>query len=441
MPTTSSKRCAPGGAGGAPVLVIDRLAAGGDGVGRIGAKVAFVPRTAPGDKVEVEICEQRRTWCRARVLRLVEPGPDRATPPCPSFGVCGGCDWQHLTYPAQLAAKRSIVEDALRRIGRLDPPTVAPTLPSPLELGYRHRARLHTARLAGAAAFGFFRPGSHSVVPLETCPVLHPALNEVLAILAETGRHFPAAFALCPEVRIDTGWDGAAVRLLLRAGRGEPAALPGAAAQAMREAAAVRGIRLLLGEPGGEPLALGPGPDALVTTGETFTQVNLRQNAALVALVIAVAAPAAGEEVLDLCCGLGNLALPAAARGGRVTGVDLDERAVLQARENARRLGRAATFVRDDAVAAVRALAAAGRRFPLVLLNPPRTGAREAVAAIPALCPSRIVVVSCDPATLARDAAALAGAGYLLDSARPVDLFPQTAHVETVTLFRRDLGS
>jgi len=418
-------------------FVIDRLAAGGDGVGRIGAKVAFVARTAPGDEVEVELCEERRTWCRARVRRLVKPGPDRITPPCPSFGACGGCDWQHLTYPAQLAAKSSIVEDALRRIGRLDPPAIAPTLPSPLEFGYRHRARLHIAMREGGAVFGFFRPGSHDVVPLERCLVLHPALNGILGTLAETGRRQPRAFALCREARIDTGWDGSAVRLLFRGDQGEPVGIPGAATLAARDAAAARGIRLLLDDARGEPLALGPGPDALVTTGETFTQINLRQNQTLVELAIALAAPVPGEDVLDLCCGLGNLALPAAAKGARVTGVDLDEQAIRQARENARRLGSAATFVCDDAGAAVRALAGSGRRFSLVLLNPPRTGAREAVAALPALSPSRVVVVSCDPATLARDAAALAASGYLLDTARPVDLFPQTAHVETVALFRR----
>ena len=422
---------------GAHVLAIERLAAGGDGVGRIGAKVAFVPRTAPGDEVEVEIRDERKTWCRARVLRLLKSGPDRTAPPCPAFGNCGGCDWQHLTYPAQLAAKRTIVEDALRRIGRLEPPTVWPTIPSTLEYGYRHRARLHTARRDDATAFGFFRSGTHDVVPLENCPVLHPALNAMLGILAETARRYPAAFALCREVRIDTGWDGSAVRLLLRGAAGEPAEIPAAAAQAMRDAAAACGLGLLLDGGDDKPLVLGAGPDALITTGETFTQINLRQNLTLVDLAIALAAPVPGEEILDLCCGLGNLALPAAARGGLVTGVDLDEQAIVQARENARRLGRAATFVHDDALGAVRALAGAGRRFPLVLLNPPRTGAREAAAAIPALFPSRVVVVSCDPATLARDAAVLAVSGYALDTVRPVDLFPQTAHVETVALFRR----
>jgi len=435
--TRKAYRRFPGTASGAHGLVIDRLAAGGDGVGRIGAKVAFVAQTAPGDEVEVEIFDERRTWCRARVLRLVKPGADRITPPCPSFGACGGCDWQHLTYPAQLAAKRSIVEDALRRIGRLVPPAIAPTLPSPLEFGYRHRARLHIAPRGGAAAFGYFRTGSHDIVPLEKCPVLHPALDAILGILAEAGRRHPPAFAHCREVRIDTGWDGAVVHLFFRGNRGEPVKIPGATALAVRDAAARRGIRLLLDDSRGEPLALGPGPDALVTAGETFTQINLRQNLMLVDLAIALGAPAAGEEALDLCCGLGNLALPVAAKGARVTGVDSDEQAIVQARENARRLDRAATFVHDDAVAAVRALANAGRRFPLVLLNPPRTGARDAVAALPALSPTRVVVVSCDPATLARDTASLVASGYLLDTARPVDLFPQTAHVETVCLFRR----
>jgi 23S rRNA (uracil1939-C5)-methyltransferase len=370
------------------------------------------------------------------VLRVVRPGPDRVAPHCPHFGACGGCDWQHLSLAAQLEEKRSIVADALRRIGRLEPPPIAPAVPSPLAFGYRHRARLHLARRGGAAVFGFYRAGSHDVVPLASCPVLAAALDGVLGLLAESGRRQPEAFAACSEVRLDAGWDGTAVRLLWRGPRGETAALPAAAARDLRAAAAARDVALLDGARG-EPLALGPGPDALVTTGETFTQVNLRQNRALVELAIALAAPAPGEQTLDLCCGLGNLSLPAAACGARVTGVDLDAPAIAQAQDNARRLGRDATFVCEDAGAAIRGLAGAGRRFPLVLLNPPRTGARDAVAALPALGPDRVIVVSCDPATLARDAAALVAAGYRLDTVRPLDLFPHTAHVETVARFVR----
>ena len=152
VPTIRQNRADPGTTSGAPVLVIDRLAAGGDGVGRIGAKVAFVARTAPGDEVEVEVREERRTWCRARVLRIVRPGPDRIAPPCPSFGACGGCDWQHLSYPAQLAAKRSIVEDALRRIGRSR--SAADRADAPLAARVRLPASGATARRPAAGRGG-----------------------------------------------------------------------------------------------------------------------------------------------------------------------------------------------------------------------------------------------------------------------------------------------
>jgi 23S rRNA (uracil1939-C5)-methyltransferase len=420
-------------------LAVERLAAGGDGVGRAGGKTVFVPCSAPGDLVTAEIVEDRRSFCRARLLRVLTPSPQRVEPPCPLFGDCGGCSWQHLAYAAQLAAKRAIVEDALRRIGRLDAPPVAPVFPSPLEYGYRHRARLHAAGTGGAVRLGFFRAGSHRVVPVERCAVLHPALNAALGALAAALRRSRAPVVAGTEVRLDTDWDGSVVRLSFRDSDGAPLPVRPPLAAALQEAAAATGVALEVGDEGrrGLPLPLGPGSDALVTTGATFTQVNLAQNVALVATALDLAAVRPGEEVLDLCCGLGNLAVPAAVRGAQVLGVDLDGEAVRQARDNARRAGCGATFVRGDAAAVAAALAAEGRRFDLVLLNPPRTGARAACEALAGLAPARVVVVSCDPATLARDAAVLAAGGHRLAAARPLDLFPQTALVETAALFER----
>lgn len=432
------KRRAGRGPGRTETVTIAGLAAGGDGVGRVGGQVVFVPRTAPGDVAQVEIVEERRSFLRGRLLRLLTPSPLRVPPGCPAFGECGGCSWRHVAYPAQLEAKRSIVENALLRIGRLEQPAVAATLPSPRADGYRHRARLHASTGGASPAFGFYRSGSRELVKLERCPVLHPALEAVARGLNLAAEQHPGAFIHVAEASLATGWDGAAVRVILRggAGGGLPA-LAGDAGRALRDAAARRGVEVLLGDEGARPLALGPGDRALLTTGETFTQVNLAQNVALVGIALELAEPRPGGPALDLCCGLGNLSLPLAARGARVTGVDLDGEAVRQARENARRLGLDAEFTRADAAAAARALADAGRRFEVVLLNPPRAGAREAFAAAAALAPPRIVVVSCDPATMARDGAALAGAGYRLDAAHPVDLFPQTAHVETVARFAR----
>jgi 23S rRNA (uracil1939-C5)-methyltransferase len=429
-----------GGRDGTPLTVaIERLAAGGDGVGRVGGKTVFVPLSAPGDVVEAEIVEDRRTFSRARIRRIVTPSRDRVEPPCPLFGACGGCAWQHLAYEAQLLAKRTIVEDALRRIGRLAPPPVPPVLPSPLQYGYRHRARLHVAIEGGAARLGFFRAGSHRVVPVERCPVLHPALDAALAALAAALRRGGATLAPGTGVRADTGWEGATVRLTFGDPRGVALRIPPSLEHALLEAFDAAGIALEIAGAGRRRLRLplGPGGDALVTTGATFTQVNLLQNRALVAAALDLAAVRPGEEALDLCCGLGNLAVPAAGRGARVLGVDLDGEAVRQARENARRAGCDATFVRGDAAATAAALAGEGRRFDLVLLNPPRGGAREACAALAGLAPARIVVVSCDPATLARDAAVLAGGGFRLAAARPLDLFPQTAHIETAARFER----
>jgi 23S rRNA (uracil1939-C5)-methyltransferase len=416
-------------------VAIERLAGGGAGVGHLGAKVVFVPYTAPGDTVEIEVLEERRTWCRARAIRVVHGSADRIVPPCRSFGSCGGCDWQHLAYPAQLSAKRSILEDALRRIGRLDPPAVPPTLSSPRDYGYRHRARLHATLQGGIASFGFFRAGSHEVIPFTGCPVLHPSLEVAVLALGAVSRRHPAAFSRCSQARLDTGWDGSAVRLILRGARGERVGLPPAALQTLDDTVG-SGVRVYPDD-ACPPLALGPGEQALASTGETFTQVNLQQNLALVAAALGLAAPQPGEAVLDLCCGLGNLALSATARGARVLGVDLDAEAVRQAGENALRLGLASDFLPGDAAALAGELAGAGRRFDLVLLNPPRTGARACVPAAAALRPSRIVVVSCDPATLARDAAAFATEGYRIDALVPIDLFPQTAHVETVVRLTR----
>ncbi|HEY6001088.1 MAG TPA: TRAM domain-containing protein, partial [bacterium] len=319
---------------GRQTLSIERLAGGGDGVGHIGGKAVFVPLAAPGDVVEAAIVEDRSRYCRARVLRVVVPSPDRVEPPCPLFGDCGGCAWQHVAYRAQLAAKRAVVEDALRRIGRLEPPPVPAVIPSPREYGYRHRARLHAVRAGGDVVLGFFRAGSHSVVPVASCPVLHPSLDAALAALAAAMRACRGTIPAGSEVRADTGWDGAAVRLSVSEPGGAPLDLPPALQLALRAAGDAAGVAIDAGGPSAAPLALplGPGEDALVTTGATFTQVNLEQNRALVAAALEMAEARPGTKVLDLCCGLGNLSLPAAAHGARVLGVDLDAEAVRQAR-------------------------------------------------------------------------------------------------------------
>lgn len=417
-------------------IAITRLAAGGDGVGRLDGKVVFVPLTAPGDIAAIEIAGDRGAFLRGRLLGLDRPSPQRVEPPCPLFGACGGCRWQHLAYPLQLEAKRSIVEEALRRIGHFEPPPIPGTMSSPAAYGYRHRVRLHVAPGGGRAIFGFFRAESREVVPTDRCAVLHPGLDALFPILNETAHRHPKLFAGCREVRADTDFEGRFLRLALRARDGRPLAVPADAQETLRTATAATATQILVGATAERPLRLDPEEEALETAGEAFTQANLRQNQNLVRLAMEMAAPVAGEEVLDLYCGLGNLSLPTVARGATVLGIDRDAEAVGQARANARRGGGVnAAFRQGDAAETARLLAGERRRFDLVLLNPPRTGARETVAILPAFAPSRILMISCDPATFARDAALFRERGYHLAAVRPLDMFPQTAHVETIGLF------
>jgi 23S rRNA (uracil1939-C5)-methyltransferase len=423
--------------GQAPLLVaIDSLAWGGDGVGRCDGKVIFTPLTAPGDQAEVSIVADHRSYARASLRKLLREGPGRVAPPCPVFGACGGCQWQHVAYEEQLAAKGSILADALSRIGKLALPGELRVVPSPQEYGYRHRTRLQVRSSGEGPALGFFRTASHDIVPVEKCPLLQESLNKLLLLLTKTVAKHPRFFRKVADLSLATDFPGRQVRVAI-SGRSEDTALPAETAQHLAAQAGKRGIDIFFAAGEERPLALGPGQESLLVTGNTFTQVNLPQNLRLVEEVVSLARPAEGETVLDLYCGTGNFTFPLAGSGASVLGIDTGGPSIRCARQNARRLEATVEFRRDGAESAVATLAAEERRFDLVVLNPPRAGAKEAVAELHRLRPSRVVMISCDPATFARDAATLNGHGYTLSDLRAFDLFPQTFHFETVGLFTR----
>jgi 23S rRNA (uracil1939-C5)-methyltransferase len=419
-------------------LSIEALSWGGDGVGRAEGKVVFTPLTAPGDRAEVEIVADRRSYSRGRLLSLRREGPGRTQPPCPLFADCGGCQWQHVSYEGQLAAKSAILTHSLLRIAKIPLPTEVRLLPSPRVFGYRHRTRLHSGRGKGGHVLGFYRTGSHEIVPVDRCLLLHDSLNDVLRAIGEVLEKRPSFGPAFDTVSLAADFAGARVRAAFRDGRGRAVIPPEAAVREISLLSGRAGVDFSLSGPGEKPLALGPGADGLFSTGDTFTQVNLHHNRNLVGEVVSMAVPAPGEKILDLYCGIGNFSFPLAATGSTVLGIDAAGSCIRCARENAEHLASPSpVFRRGGAESAVVTLAAQGERFDLVVLNPPRTGARDTVAELPALGPSRIVMVSCDPATFARDAATLAGGGYRLTDLRALDLFPQTFHFETVGLFTR----
>ena len=345
-------------------LAITALAAGGDGVGRdADGRVTFVPRTAPGDRVRVRVVRTARSFARAELVEVLAPSPDRVPPPCIHFTRgCGGCQWQHVARPAQLAAKQAIVENALRKLHVRVHPIADPAPP----YGWRRRARFH---VAGGRA-GLYAYGSHDLVAIDHCPQLMPALDAAYAVLAAAGP---------PDGELE----------LALAADGTVAA-------------------------GSELVELEPG---LWLRARDFAQASADGNRALIALVRA-ALPAPRGRLLELYAGAGNFTRALVADGWDVIASDV----IAPARP-------VAPFEHGPATEVLERVSGP---FDAIVLDPPRTGAAESIAGIVQHAPRTIVYVSCDPATLARDAERLVAAGYRASDAWPVDVMPQTAHVEVV---------
>ena len=386
-------------------LDVTALAAGGDGVARDAAgRVTFVPRAAPGDRVRVRLGKQTASFARGELVEVVAPSADRVAPPCEYFVAgCGGCQWQHVARPAQLAAKQAIVAGALRKLVGLAVEPIADPAPA---LGWRRRARFH---VAGGKA-GLYAAASHAVIPLAHCPQLEAPLDAAYRVVASASPpdgELALVLGHAGDVAVGVArpWRGAP-RLLGRAGivgviAGDPQIGP----------PEIHGEPVIEVEPG---LWAGPWD---------FAQASAPGNAALVQLARGALGPgeAGGPgRLLELYAGAGNLTRAFVADGWDVLASDLapPRRAIAGAR-----------FEPGDVA---RVLAAQTGPFDAVVLDPPRTGAAEAIAGLARLAPKTIVYVSCDPATLARDAARLVEAGYRADRAWPIDLMPQTAHVEVV---------
>lgn len=418
---------------------IHGIAAGGAGVGRLpDGRAIFVHRTAPGERVDVTLIEERRKWARGHLTRVLRAAPERRKAPCPHYGRCGGCTIEHLEYTAQLRSKGTIVVEALRRIGRLEvdePEVVA----SPEEFRYRNRISFTLLRLGGGRVVAGFheieRPG-RIVDITEACLLPEPAIaaawGRLRAEWGEGAHRLPSGDRLRLTLRGSTTGE---IALVVEGGYapGRPdellARVPELTAIWHRPEGVAGRFRLLAGK---EALEEVWAEESLGLSGAVFLQVNRGAAMLLEAHVLALAGDVEGRRVVDAYCGIGLHARRLARLGAKVVGIELDDLAVEEARRAAPEGTRfIAGRVEDHLVGALPA--------DLVILNPPRAGLDPAVPEIlRERPPARVIYVSCDPATLARDLERL-GPGFRIESLRCFDLFPQTAHVETVAELRCDI--
>jgi 23S rRNA (uracil1939-C5)-methyltransferase len=412
------------------------------GVADVDGRRVFVPDALPGETVEIVRRKRRRKLEVAELVRVVEPSADRVTPECEYFGRCGGCALQHLAHGAQIEFRQRVVAQALARIARVEPREWLPAFAGK-PWGYRRRARLGVKYVSGKerVLVGFRERAAPYITDMARCPVLAPPLDGLLGPLAELIASTSVRERL-PQIEAAVADDASALVLRVLDAPSE------ADVAAFAAFGARHGVDMYL-QPGGPGTATPIGPArplrySLRDLGVTleflptdFVQVNAEVNAELVATAVRLADVQPSDRVLDLYCGLGNFSLPFARRARELTGVEGEAGLVARAVRNAAANGIANTrFLTAD-------LAQPDWSFfreprDVVVLDPPRTGAEAAVAAMDRIAPRRIVYVSCHPATLARDAQMLVERhGYGLRAVRVFDMFPHTHHVEALALFER----
>jgi 23S rRNA (uracil1939-C5)-methyltransferase len=407
-------------------LTLTGLAYGGEALGRdSGGRVVFVPFALPGERVQVRLLEHRRRWARARLLRVLQPAPERTVPRCRHFGACGGCHYQHMPYADQLRTKQSILREQLERLGKVVDPPVEPCIPAASAWNARNQLQFH---LDPAGRLGFIghaqaEGGDRQVLPIQECHLPEPALSD-----------------LWPKLEL--GATPGLERIGLRAGReGEAMLILQGAGPPQVELDLDLPLSVVWLWPGGmEVLAGSPYLTFDVLGREfrasapSFFQVQTGLTGELVRLVMEGLAVAPGELAYDLYAGVGLFSAFLAAAGARLAAVEESPWACEDFQHNLE----AFEGVELYEATVEEALASLPGSPQAVVVDPPRAGLAPAVLErLIELAPPRLVYVSCDPATLARDAARLQAGGFRLERAVPIDLFPQTFHIEAVTHWRR----
>lgn len=439
-------------------LHIDSVSLTGSGVGRYNGLAVFVPATAPGDIIEAHIIKAKKSYAVGKCTKIIKPSPDRTDNDCPAYPGCGGCSFRHMSYGAELKLKSDAVRDAFSRIGGLDV-ELKPIIGADSPDGYRNKAQYPVGRENGELKIGFYSRRSHRIVDCRACRLAPPEFEKILGTVADWIEKYNIS------VYDETSRSGAVRHIYLRKAfaTGEimlclvsaQENLPNTDAllDALKSEESIKSVLININSDdtnavlGDRCICLfGDGCITDILCGVkvrisplSFYQVNRAQAERLYKKAAEYAGAEKIKLLLDLYCGAGTIGLSMADKAEELIGIETVAPAIEDAKKNAAANGiENARFICADAGEAAEKLLAEGKRPEVIVLDPPRKGCSEqTVRAAAGMAPDRIVYVSCDPATLARDCAVFKELGYEVEEATPVDLFPRTAHVETVVLLSK----
>ncbi|MDH3976021.1 MAG: 23S rRNA (uracil(1939)-C(5))-methyltransferase RlmD [Deltaproteobacteria bacterium] len=426
-------------------ITIESLAYGGSGVGRLDGKAVFVPLTAPGDRVAFRRVKEKKGYIEGEQVELKEASSLRREPPCPVCGQCGGCSWQHLPYAEQVSAKESIFRETLWRLGTVEKECIKPIIAAPLEWNYRNRAQFRIRFVEGRLHIGFYRRKSHFVIDIDQCPLMSPLINKVIGEMKKTLFNAPFRERM-PRIDIAANEDDdRAVAIIhltsppsdedMKYTKERLSPIEGLSGLFIQTAKGNR-LKKVFAEGKGKlnyTLETDHQPLSLTFSPGGFTQVNYAQNRRLIEETIKWVKKWNPQKVIDLYCGIGNFSLPLALYAKEVTAVEDYEKAVEDGKNNAKdnRIDNC-RFIKGNVSKLARQLF--DGKPDMVIIDPPREGAAQAVKMLVERGIPRLIYISCNPTTLARDLRYLTRGGYKIVSSQAVDLFPQTYHIESITV-------
>ena len=418
-------------------LDIDTLSYGPYGIGRDQGKAVMIAKTAPGDTVVARVVEAKERYSVGEIVRILKPSSLRQDPPCPYVAQCGGCPWQHLRYDSQLVAKQKNIEDALRRIGKLEAFELKPIIPSPFTYQYRRRIRLQRD---GSKRLGFFSSFSHHLTEIDRCLIADDMLNGLIDPLRRWSEEL---ITDVEHLEVVTGDQRDQIVVVGQSAGAFNSRDISACERLLKENQSINGLivrgrdwRRTWGE---VAVAVIPEDGTRVRVdGDVFTQVNSQGNRQLLKQLLAAADFNREDRVLELYSGAGNFTHSIAKRAGDIVAVEGYGPAIEDGKRSAELNGISNIhWICAPVPAAVAQLKKQRQRFSKIVLDPPRTGAKGLERDLAALAADKILYISCNPTTLARDLSALSKQGYSLRSVQPVDLFPHTFHVEAMATLVR----